>query len=581
MNSKKITHLAVIGLLLGTILFSLVPVVQTLLKGSWRSVPPGYVDDDLYYYGRIKEVADGRPFLGNPYFIEYRDARSTAFFVADWLAAIPLLLGIPLSLGIVLNLVFWSLLFVVFAYRVIRTTDLPSPLSAGLAFIAYCEVYWMIFRPVAMQEVFPFFLLFLLVFLGWLRNPSNRRSIWFLIIASALPFYIYTYLWQIVFTTISVAFIHFVWQKKWLEVQALVYVALGTGLLSLPVIIYTFYQIHAPFYWETMGRIALVESHLPVMDAYRYGRWAILLALLYFCIQRWQKNGTSAEAGGSSVLTSGVIYSGLGLFIMTIGNVFIGKDLATAQHIGRFITLWVALFFPILMWRLWMRRKEVLRWNWFRLSAIGLLSLACLGFLVLNLKRALPFQKIAAMDSVRVQAYAVPLDWLEEREQRPIVVWANEEISTYVPILTKHYVFWNRLGSLHLMPTKEVEDRFLASQVKILNTDELFAAYERIEGAGPGWRYSDAFYKNKIQCAVHGDCHPDQSFREWIGDAKLDSLLKREIELKKNISVVMKQYHVAYIIADTSKVNEDSYFKSLPGTRPIWKDDRFVIYEIH
>jgi hypothetical protein len=578
MNTKKASKIAIIGLLLGTLFLSLVPVAQTLLKGKWQGVPPAYVDDDLYYYSRIKEVADGQPFLGNPYFIEYRDARSVAFFVADWLAAIPIIFGISFSLAIVFNLVFWSLLFVFLAYLLFRTVDIPPPLSVGLSLISYLEVYWMIFRPVAMQQVFPFFLLFLLAFLGWLRWPLQRRSIWFLIIASALSFYIYTYLWQIIFVTLGWVFLHMLWQKKWPEIKALIIVVLGTGLLALPAIIYTFYQIRSPFYWETVSRIALVESHFPVTDSYFYGRWAVLITLLYFVVWKGQKDETFL-AEDNKVLIPAVIYSGLGLFIMTIANVFIGKDMATAQHIGRVITLWLPLFLPIPLWKLWVNRNKVWKWHWFKLSAIGLISLVCLGFMILNLKRALPFREIAATDSVSVQDYAEPLNWLEQREKQPIVIWADDAMSIYVPILTKHYVFWNYMGGSHLMPTQEVEDRFLASRIGIADIDDIYNSYETFDGSGARWRWVDELYKNRFSCLIGQACHSGQSFRDWIGESALTALYNRQIKLKKNLSAIIKEYHVAYLIADISK-GEDQYFRSLPRVKEIWKNNRFIIYEI-
>ena len=576
MDTKKITRISVTLLFLATVLLSLVPVVQTLLKGAYAGVPPAYVDDDIYYYGRMKEVTDRRPFLSNPYFVEYSDARHGAFFVADWLAATPLFLSRNFSVAIVFNVVFWSLICVFLAYLLARATNIPPPFSAVIALVSYIEVYWLILRPVAMQEVFPFFLLFLLALLGWLRNPLRRRSIWFLIIASASSFYIYTFLWQITSITLGLVFLRMLVQKRWPEVKMLLWVALGAGLLSLPAIIYIFHQINAPFYWETLGRMNLVESRLPSMDAYYYGRWAAVLTALYICARKWLINRSLDDA----IVMSSAIYSGSALFIASIANIFIGKDLATGQHIGRFITLWVALFFPISIWIFWLFRKELQRWHWLKLGIIGLLSLACFGFLVSNLKRSLPFREIATIDSASIQGYAEPLHWLEQHEKQPTVIWANKEVSMYVPILTKHYVFWAPAGGLFIMPTKEVEDRFLASWVGKLTVEEILASYKAFEGSGVFSRYADSFNKNRLSCLIGGDCRPNQGLREWIGEETLNQLLKRHIELKKDMQSVMKEYGVSYLISDSARAGEDAYFKSLPGASPVWKNDRFVIYAV-
>ncbi len=572
MSTQKTIRVFGIGLFVVTVVLAIIPVLQTLGRTDYRGVVPEYVDDDLYYYSRMKEVAEGKPFIGNSYFIEHRDARAVAFFVADWAAAIPLFLGVSFSPAIVLNFIFWSLVFVFLVYRIGRIIEIPPPYSALIGVIAYCEVYWLVLRPVIMQEVFPFFLLFLLAVFIWLREPLRRRSILLLVVTGAIPFYIYTYLWQIVFVILGVIFLHKTWQKRWLEVKTLLWVALGSGLLALPAIAYTIYQISDPLYWETMKRVGLFESHLPAIDVYLYGRWVILTGILYFCVHKW-------AILRESVVFWAVTYSGIGLLVVSLSNIITGKDVATAEHVGRFITLWVAIFFPVILWKLWMSRREVWKLAWFKILILGGLILGCMGFLVSNLQRSLPFPEIANTDSVTIQEYADPLHWLQEREAEPLVIWANEEISMYVPILTRHYVFWTNVGGLQMMSTKEVEDRFLASQVRLLTLDDLFASYERFQGSGVGRRYEDFINKNKIRCLVGGECKADQSMREWIGDAKLELLAERQRQLKKDIAQTMKTYHISYIIADMTK-SEDVYFKSLPGVQQVWRDNRFVVYEI-
>lgn len=579
MDARKLSRVALPGLFVVTILLSLVPVLQTLQKGEYRGIPPAYVDDDLYYYARMREVADGKLFIGNPYFFEYRDAGAASFFVTDWIASIPLLVGLPFSVAILLNLVWWSLVFVYLAYLVGRSFALSSPASAAVAFISYIEVYWVIFRPVVMQQVFPFFLLFLLAFIVWLRHPLQRWSMWILAATCAAAFYVYLFLWQILFVTLGIVLAHMCVQRKWKEVKSLLTVALGTGILALPVLAYTVYQIRMPLYWETAHRVGLVLTHLPTMDAYLYGRWAILVVALSLCLRAWLKTDGATSQDGYDIVSLSAVYSGLGLLVMTVSNVVTGQDIATASHIGRFITLWVALYIPVLCWQLYARRVEALKLHWMKLTVVGMMLLACLGFLVANLKRALPFQRIAGVDTVGIQAYAEPLAWIEQNEQQPVVVWVDDDMSMYVPILTKHYVFWARPGGLHLMSTGEVEDRFLASRITALTTQELFATYEWFEGAGVFAQYLDAKNEKELLCFIGIECKTEKSLREWIGDDKLNTLLLRQRELKKNIGAVMRQYQVAYIVADTTK-QEDVYFRTVPGAKEVWKNNRFIIYAI-
>lgn len=578
MQSQRVAKISVGILCLATVILALVPAFQTALKGGYNGIPPSYVGDDLYYYARMKEVSDGKPFIGNPYFIEYRDAPAPAFFVADWIAAIPLLFPVSFSFATTINFIFWSLLFVYLVYLIGRVSGVPVPYSSAMAFLAYREVYWLIFRPVVMQQVFPFFLLFLLALIVWLKNPMRFRSAVFLSIASALPFYIYTYLWQIIVAILGLVLFYELLQKERQEIKQFLRVVAGAFLLASPVIAYTIYQLHIPFYWETMSRIGLVESHFPKLNAYYYGRWTILLAALYIFIWRWLRDGEPAKSVAMNNITLVAFCSGLGLFLVTISNVFTGKELDTAAHIGRFITLWVALFFPILIWKLYSYRHAVWRLHRYRRVILGGMLVLCFSFLASNLTRSLPFDLISKTDSQSLQGFAEPLAWIDAYEEQPVVIWANDDMSVYVPILTKHYVFWRSAGGLHLMPTKEVENRFLASRMKALTVDDLFSFFQDYEGPGPEYRYGDAFYKNRFRCFIGKKCEPDQSMREWIGAEKLASLLRRQQELKKDIVGIMNNYQVAYLIADT-KLQEDVYFESIPGVKRVWDNNRFVIYK--
>src|SRR3989344_147647 len=92
-------------------ILSLLPIVDTYFAvgTEWRGVPPVYTDEE-YYYARIKEVKDGRPFLGNPYFYEHRDDLAPTFFITDWMAAIPLVAGLDLPKTLAVNFFVWSVL---------------------------------------------------------------------------------------------------------------------------------------------------------------------------------------------------------------------------------------------------------------------------------------------------------------------------------------------------------------------------------------------------------------------------------------------------------------------------------------
>jgi len=122
MSLREYRHLPLVVLLLVVFVLSLIPTIETrvIAGSSWRGVPPALVSDSLYYYARAKEVFDGFPFIGNPYFLEYQKTISPSFFVPDWLYALPLLVGAPLVATIAFNFTLWSLVFAILTYFIFR-----------------------------------------------------------------------------------------------------------------------------------------------------------------------------------------------------------------------------------------------------------------------------------------------------------------------------------------------------------------------------------------------------------------------------------------------------------------------------
>src|SRR3989338_10782345 len=83
-------------------------VPHARIARAFGSVPPvvvSIIEDDRYYFSRSKEIADGNFFIGNPYYIEHADDTSPAFFVSDWIAAVPHVFGFSANQVGVINLV--------------------------------------------------------------------------------------------------------------------------------------------------------------------------------------------------------------------------------------------------------------------------------------------------------------------------------------------------------------------------------------------------------------------------------------------------------------------------------------------
>ena len=105
------TKKAVIILVAVSIFLSFLPALRLLPLAESSTFFEAFTTNYSYYFARIHEIADGKPFIGNPYFFEHKDEPSVAFFGADWVASVPVLVGLPFGLAMYLNLLFWLCIF--------------------------------------------------------------------------------------------------------------------------------------------------------------------------------------------------------------------------------------------------------------------------------------------------------------------------------------------------------------------------------------------------------------------------------------------------------------------------------------
>ena len=189
------------------LLICLVPIfhIGFTVGDNWKGIVPEYIEDSNYYYARINDVVRGYPFGGNPYFVEHKDSISPAFFISDWVASMPFLIGLPFNLGIIFNVIVWSEIFVFILYFLFKKFEVSEINSIVFSIVTWLQVFWLFVRPVVMQVIFPGYALFLLALFLWIENKSKKRT-FFLVLTSLYCIYIYTYLLQIVFFTFLIIF---------------------------------------------------------------------------------------------------------------------------------------------------------------------------------------------------------------------------------------------------------------------------------------------------------------------------------------------------------------------------------------
>lgn len=576
-------------LIICVIFLSLIPLIYTYIQAgsSWSGVVPSFVGDDLYYYARMQNVVHGYPFIGNPYFFEHRYELSPAFFAADWLAVIPMKFGLPLVPTVALNFVAWSVLFSVLVYVLFRQYNLPSTVSLSGSLLTYAAMYLLMLRPVSMQMVAPFFLLFCISYNSWLKGEVTSRSQnLFLIISSALAFYIYTYLWQVVIAVLLFTALFLIYNRAWPKLKNLFIVCLGSGILGLPMIWYTLKQIYSPYYWESMDRIGLVNTYLPTALSFYEGAMILGILLLWSVAFFWI-NGLrdNSDYKNAFILTS---LTGLGLFATLFSNVITGKELEISNHIERFIVMWISIAVILPTYFLLRFRSELFGMSFYKRGIVSFLlalSLATFGHFFV---RGFDIKSIIQTDTKSLQAYAEPLQWLDKNAPKESVIWSNGRISSYIPTQTAHFQLFSSLGGLHLMPSREVEERYLTSHYfDNLTLEDIKKDFRQYAGAGNAIHQYKTHNRKVRICQMlllsrlGVGCGQTTNAVAFKGEKYFDDLYNQYKGItKSNITARLKKFNVGYILRDKATNNEFVPDK-IPDTKLIWNNDRFEIYYLN
>lgn len=594
--TKRIKNKYLLILLASVVLLVALPGIYTawklnLAREEIAPILANVTYGSNYYNARLREIKSGNIFIGNPYFLEHSQEAAPAFFVADWLAAAPALLGLPLAAAVIFNAFFWPLIFILLAYRILRELSFSAKAAVLGAALVYSQAYFLMLPPVSMQTVFPFWLFFLFAFVRWLKEPPSRRRIIFLAVAGALAFYVYTYLWQIALTMLFLSLFWLIITRQRRPAVSMLAALAGVLALSIPLFFYTIKQISHPYYWETMERIGLTFTHLPAADAYYAGRWILLAVLLWLAAWFWVRSWRQEKICKLAVTFFSV--SGLALLAVSISNIITGKDLELTGHVARFMAVWLPLslacfvylavkkleFFKVLT----VRRKLAL-------AVILLISLFGLPQYFISYWNYFTGSNGSLEIARELRAYLPALSWLDKTAAAPRVIWVDpgDSMQLYIPMLTKHYALFAEGGGLHLMSSAEMEERYLtASYFKDLTPADLVKDWRIFAGVGNAVHHYQAYNRKIKLCRLFfgAACQEVKTAAAWRGTQYFNDLRDRYArEIKPNIQVELTKFQVAYLVLNKRLEAGRRAERSL-GARGrshlIYEDDNFLIYNVN
>lgn len=583
MAKNRAKKLFVVVALIATI----VPALFTLEKAggieNWQGVPPHGITDSLYYYARIHEVADGYPLVGNPYLYEYKNEYSPSFFLPDIISAIPLYAGFSFNVAIVLNVFVWSFIFLLLAYRLLSHLKISEHWAILWSLFLYLGSYAFMLRPTVMQIIFPLYLFFLVTLICYLYEPlSKKRALW-LAGASATTFYFYNFLALIVFLTLFFILCWFLFSKQFKELRALVFVGVYSTILLIPFAIYSLIQSSGPLYADTISRLGLVYTRIPAIEAFFFGRWIVIglgaFALLWFFLPRKESGYIPRRIFWVS--------TGCALFVGLFMNVLTGIEITLAIHIGRFVILWMLLLLGVLLYEWYFSCSS--RSRKITLSAhvvIGILVLLLSVGTARNIPRALSFFEFnnRGYPIAELQAYGGPLDWLENNVPDESVIWSNNSIGSYIPVMTKHYILFHNGAVLHTISDRELEERYLLwRSFEDVTIDDMKQEFGFYAGAGRSKEQPLAHNRRVWLCnnltkfIDMRECSQKTDAVALQGEQYFETLVEQFESVKENQVDLLTKYNVKYLIIDTLY---DNFNVEESTSSAVYADGRFLVFRI-
>ncbi len=548
-------------------------IIMYAAHGFYPHIPLEIVDDTLYYYSRIREILVGHYFIGNPYILEHTNNLTTSFFVADWIYAVPFLvlnffklsLSTVFAVGGIFSHIFWMMITGALLHFLYRKFEMPEQYVPWATSLSLLSVLFLIIRPVTMAVVFPFFLLFLIALYNWLKKPEGKLENVLLIFSSVCSFYIYTYLWQLVLVAIFLLMFFILLSRKHIRSFSLSLVSIL--LLSLPVFIYTWKQIHAPFYFETLKRVGLMTTHLVGEAGLLYVALVLLCLIAFYFL--YKKSQVALHEG----LFFGIIF--LTLLITGASNVVSGKDLEVAVHIGRFTDIFITIFLSYFIWNSYKSKLSYTQ----AFPIIFILTLYCISLLVTS-NAILNF---ALNKQPHKEYYTAPLAALEMMRSGSQVVLADDDFSSYVPVLTHDTVLFSPNAELYLMSDREAEERYLLSRMFASTSQEqIVSDLRKYAGVGNAVHQANVDNRSTRICLVFrhvtsSSCPPFVTPYSLKGPAYFDDLYVRYIFITSHAEQYLNTYHVQFIVVDLVKNKWNPHLLP-PSYIQFWKNDRFIIF---
>jgi len=533
---------------------------QSKLGPSFQGVLPEIVNDELFYYARIKDVVDDHSLLGNAYLAEHKSALPQQVFLAEYLLAQPIklfnlnintahliynflfpavvLILAYLALYLISKSRFWAIIFSLFLFFGLYLIDFIRPISPQFNFI-----FWLT----------QFIFLWLLI--------SQRGSTKYLyailvlnILNFGLLFYIYAYYWTfyLIFFLIFIAFdfasFKYFHNSNYGSKQ-IIKIIVGGLILAIPYFYINYLSSQLPYYTETLTRLGMIYTRFP--SGFRIIFWSAI-GLAAFCWFLWKKIINLDIK--SLFFISGILAS----VIAVNQHLITGKNFEFSSHYSM-----GAMFFLVFAAAyLWQKLRE--RQNNLKLLSASLTVV----FIFIIFLGAFSYLKVFALneESIYIQNYAAVFEWLNKNTPKDSVVYTNPDLSGLIPVYTANNVYYAREANLFFISDNEVLDRFVLNNFfEDFNKDFIIENVRSIYGVRFIDVYGHTVQGNKLRRLL--GVKPEQEI--YLPEEAIEKVISRAKELQSGDFIKeLKQFRIDYLIWDKNK-------------NPGWKIDPNFFSEIY
>lgn len=544
-----------------------------------RVIVPPFISDDYFYYARLKEIKDGYPFLGNPFYFEHRTDVNSSFFIPDLLAALPYLFNSSLFYSFSFNLFVWSLIIALVLYYLFYIMKFPPKICLAGSFFVFLSTTGLFFRPTILQTVYPFFILGLIIFYYWLQKKINNKLFFITTLFLAFSLYLYQHLAIFLYSFAGVLAAYFLSIR---EIKKFSKIS-GSILLSLfiasPILIHYYLLSKNAVFKQLLLRIDNAFTHLPGFFVFMTGKWIAVVIIIWFLILKLSK-----KTKGKRNIGLFFIFLGVSSVLAASSNIITGVRVEIAEHIYRFQKIYISITTFLSLVYILKYKSQYLQ--------VSKKVFYCLSlFWLILLIAYLPIlsQSICAIkvNPIKIKSFQDYRNIVFELNKLPdeSVILANEEISSIIPVYTRHYVLFARDANSYLVSNDEIQERYLLSHV----FDDEYPDFKSDIGLIIGYGKEYDFYKehnrwinfcNKYNFIFSNiKCGQQKTNLDKVGLNFIPVIKIKYNYIKDNYIKYLNKYNLNYLLID--KRNDKIWKKFKPPTKyfkKIYNDGRFELY---